>query len=84
MNQLALVSGILFGFVINFELARLGTDNWRWMFAVGALPAVAYAHRCFGFQRARAGSCNTASGSGPAPYCGKSRQESGSRAHPTR
>ena len=41
VNQLAIVSGILLGFAINFELARLPHDNWRWMFSVGAVPALA-------------------------------------------
>ncbi len=41
LNQLAIVSGILAGFIINYELARLGPANWRWMFAVGAAPALA-------------------------------------------
>ena len=41
MNQLAIVSGILIGFVVNYELARLPHGNWRWMFGVGAFPAIA-------------------------------------------
>jgi len=41
MNQLAIVSGILIGFALNYELVRLAHANWRWMFSVGALPALA-------------------------------------------
>ncbi len=41
MNQLAIVSGILIGFAINYGLVQLPQDNWRWMFGVGALPAIA-------------------------------------------
>lgn len=41
LNQLGVVSGILIGSVINYNLARLSHDNWRWMFAVGSLPAFA-------------------------------------------
>jgi SP family arabinose:H+ symporter-like MFS transporter len=41
VNQLATVSGILIGFLCNFEIAASLHDNWRWMFAAGALPAIA-------------------------------------------
>jgi SP family arabinose:H+ symporter-like MFS transporter len=41
LNQLAIVSGILIGFASNYELARLAHNNWRWMFGVDALPAIA-------------------------------------------
>jgi SP family arabinose:H+ symporter-like MFS transporter len=40
LNQLAIVSGILLGYLCNYELAQITHDNWRWMFAVGAAPAV--------------------------------------------
>lgn len=40
MNQLAIVSGILIGFIVNYELARLTHGNWRWMFGIGATPAL--------------------------------------------
>jgi SP family arabinose:H+ symporter-like MFS transporter len=40
-NQLAIVCGILIAFMGNYELARLSANNWRWMFGLGALPAVA-------------------------------------------
>lgn len=41
LNQLATVSGILLGFLCNYQLAQLPHDNWRWMFSVAALPALA-------------------------------------------
>ena len=41
LNQLAIVIGILAAFVSNYELARLSYGNWRWMFGLGALPAIA-------------------------------------------
>jgi SP family arabinose:H+ symporter-like MFS transporter len=41
LNQLAIVSGILIAFVSNYELAGLGGGSWRWMFGLGALPAIA-------------------------------------------
>lgn len=41
LNQLAIVSGILVAFMSNYGLAQLSHDNWRWMFGLGALPAVA-------------------------------------------
>lgn len=41
LNQLAIVSGILVAFISNFLLAKLAEDNWRWMFGLGAVPAVA-------------------------------------------
>jgi sugar porter (SP) family MFS transporter len=41
LNQLAIVIGILMAFVSNYELSQLSFGNWRWMFGLGALPAVA-------------------------------------------
>jgi sugar porter (SP) family MFS transporter len=41
LNQFAIVVGILTAFVSNYELSRLATANWRWMFGLGALPALA-------------------------------------------
>ena len=40
LNQLATVTGILIGYLCNGALARIPAGNWRWMFAVGATPAV--------------------------------------------
>jgi sugar porter (SP) family MFS transporter len=41
LNQLAIVVGILGAFVSNYELAVFTSNNWRWMFGLGAVPAVA-------------------------------------------
>ena len=40
VNQLAVVSGILIGFICNFSLARVTGGNWHILFLVGATPAV--------------------------------------------
>jgi SP family arabinose:H+ symporter-like MFS transporter len=39
LNQLAIVIGILLAFFSNYLLAGIGTNSWRWMFAVMGLPA---------------------------------------------
>lgn len=39
INQLAIVIGILLAYFSNYLLAPV-TDNWRWMFASGAVPAI--------------------------------------------
>jgi sugar porter (SP) family MFS transporter len=41
VNQLAIVSGILVGFLCNFQIASRVQSNWRWMFGIGAAPALA-------------------------------------------
>ena len=41
LYQLAIVIGILVAFICNYELAGLASGNWRWMFGLGAFPAVA-------------------------------------------
>jgi sugar porter (SP) family MFS transporter len=42
VNQLAIVTGILLAYFINWALVGAGPHNWRWMFATGALPAVVF------------------------------------------
>jgi sugar porter (SP) family MFS transporter len=42
VNQLAIVTGILGAYFINWELANAGAGNWRWMFAAAAVPSVAF------------------------------------------
>lgn len=42
MNQLAIVVGILVAYVVGWELAGLGTESWRWMLGVAALPAIGF------------------------------------------
>jgi SP family arabinose:H+ symporter-like MFS transporter len=41
LNQLAIVTGILVAFVSNYALAQVDLGSWRWMFGLGAIPAVA-------------------------------------------
>ncbi len=40
LNQLAITVGILLSYLVDYYFAPLG--EWRWMFAVGALPAVIF------------------------------------------
>jgi SP family arabinose:H+ symporter-like MFS transporter len=42
LNQLAIVTGILVAYFINWALVGAGPANWRWMFATGAVPAVLF------------------------------------------
>lgn len=40
VNQLAIVIGILAAYVSNYFVSQLGESSWRWMFGLGAVPAV--------------------------------------------
>jgi len=42
LNQLAIVLGILAAYFGSWQLARLGPESWRWMFAAAAIPSVCY------------------------------------------
>ena len=42
VNQLAIVSGILIAYYVNWQLSTAGHGNWRWMFAVAAIPSLAF------------------------------------------
>jgi MFS transporter, SP family, arabinose:H+ symporter len=42
LNQLMIVLGISVSFFSNYFLLSLGTDSWRWMLGVQALPAALY------------------------------------------
>ena len=42
MNQMAIVTGILLAYLVNWLLAFTGPSSWRWMFAVAAVPAAAF------------------------------------------
>ena len=42
LNQLAIVSGILLSYSVNYLLTGAGPSNWRWMFAIAALPSIAF------------------------------------------
>lgn len=39
INQLTIVVGILFTNLINYFLSDIGTDAWRWMVGLGAVPS---------------------------------------------
>jgi SP family arabinose:H+ symporter-like MFS transporter len=42
VNQLAIVTGILLAYFVNWIFASSGPSNWRWMYAMGALPSVLF------------------------------------------
>lgn len=42
LNQLAIVTGILLSYSVNYLLTGAGPANWRWMFASAALPSIAF------------------------------------------
>lgn len=42
INQLTIVIGILVTNLVNYFLADQGPDAWRWMFGLGAVPAVLF------------------------------------------
>ena len=42
LYQLAIVGGILLAYVVNYMLAGIGQNSWRWMFASQALPAALF------------------------------------------
>lgn len=42
LYQLAIVTGILLAYCVNFALADIGENNWRWMFASQAGPSVLF------------------------------------------
>jgi MFS transporter, SP family, arabinose:H+ symporter len=42
LYQLAIVTGIIVSYGINYLLRNSGPDNWRWMFVSGVLPSVTF------------------------------------------
>jgi len=42
LNQLAIVTGILLSYSVNYLLTGAGPANWRWMFASAAVPSLAF------------------------------------------
>jgi sugar porter (SP) family MFS transporter len=42
VNQLAIVSGILLSYSVNYGLTGAGPENWRWMFASAAVPSILF------------------------------------------
>ena len=42
LNQLAIVIGILTAFSVNYGLAGIGVNSWRWMFGSAAIPSALF------------------------------------------
>lgn len=42
LNQLAIVTGILLSYTVNYLLTGVGASNWRWMFASATVPSVGF------------------------------------------
>jgi SP family arabinose:H+ symporter-like MFS transporter len=42
LNQLGITFGIVVSYLINYLLRGVGPNNWRWMFASGAIPSIAF------------------------------------------
>ncbi|MCW5962858.1 MAG: sugar porter family MFS transporter [Bryobacterales bacterium] len=42
LNQMAIVTGILLAYFVNWTLSFGGGKSWRWMFAVAAVPSLAF------------------------------------------
>jgi sugar porter (SP) family MFS transporter len=42
LNQLAIVTGILLSYSVNYLLTGAGASNWRWMFASATIPSVGF------------------------------------------
>jgi sugar porter (SP) family MFS transporter len=42
LNQMAIVSGILLSYLVNWLLSGLGVSSWRWMFATAAIPSILF------------------------------------------
>ena len=42
LNQLAIVIGILFAYLVSWQMARFGENSWRWMLGVAAIPSLAF------------------------------------------
>src|SRR5678810_1150108 len=42
INQLTIVLGILITNMVNYSLRNAGDDAWRWMFGLGAIPALLF------------------------------------------
>ena len=38
LNQMGITFGIVVSYLINYLLRGVGPNNWRWMFATGAIP----------------------------------------------
>lgn len=42
LNQMAIVTGILLAYLVNWGLSSAGPESWRWMFAVAAVPSLLF------------------------------------------
>jgi sugar porter (SP) family MFS transporter len=42
VNQMAIVTGILLAYFVNWVFAGAGPSNWRYMYATGAIPSVLF------------------------------------------
>jgi len=42
LNQMAIVTGILLAYFVNWLLSFAGPSSWRWMFAAAAVPSVVF------------------------------------------
>jgi SP family arabinose:H+ symporter-like MFS transporter len=42
LNQMAIVTGIVASYAVNWGLSGLGPSSWRWMFASAAIPSLAF------------------------------------------
>jgi sugar porter (SP) family MFS transporter len=42
LYQMSVVTGILLSYLTNYWLRNSGTNNWRWMFLTGVIPAVGF------------------------------------------
>ena len=42
LNQLAIVTGILLSYSVNYLLTGIGPTNWRWMFASATIPSTGF------------------------------------------
>ena len=42
LYQMSVVTGILLSYLTNYCLRNAGTNNWRWMFLTGTVPAIAF------------------------------------------
>jgi sugar porter (SP) family MFS transporter len=42
VNQMAIVTGILLAYFVNWVFAGAGPSNWRYMYAMGAIPSVMF------------------------------------------
>jgi sugar porter (SP) family MFS transporter len=42
LNQMAIVTGILLSYFVNWQLSAIGQSSWRWMFASAAVPSIAF------------------------------------------